>query len=433
MPQTLDILLKKYTYGGDAMGRLPDGRAVFVPFGVVGERVRVKLTEEKKNFARGEILQILESSADRIQPKCKHFFMPQNPPLPEGEGLGVRENTRACGGCHYQHLPYEKQLEIKTEILRDQLTRIGKIENPPVQPMVACPNPWNYRNHIQFSLTDEGKLGFVGTGLAPVQTIPITECHLPEPSINDFWRQLEFEPETDVERVSLRVGNDEELMLILESESPQPPEIEIEAGISVAHVYQDNTVVVAGNDHILIRILDRDFKVSAASFFQVNTIMAEKMVEHLFTCLPVSLSTTLLDLYCGVGLFSAFFAPKCGRVIGVESSASACEDFAVNLDEFDNVELYEGAAEDVLPGLVGQIANLSFVIVDPPRAGIERHALDAIIQLKPQRIAYVSCDPSTLARDAARLIAGGYKLHDVTPFDMFPQTFHIESVSLFER
>ncbi|MCC6500284.1 MAG: class I SAM-dependent RNA methyltransferase [Anaerolineales bacterium] len=222
-------------------------------------------------------------------------------------------------------------------------------------------------------------------------------------------------------------------MLILESDSPEPPEIEIEAGISVAHVYQDNSVVVAGNDHIFIRVLDRDFKVSASSFFQVNTLMAEKMVEHLFTCLPISMSTTLLDLYCGVGLFSAFFASKCGRVIGVESSASACEDFAVNLDEFDNVELYEGAAEEVLPSLVGQIANLSFVIVDPPRAGIERHALDAIVQLKPQRIAYVSCDPSTLARDAARLIAGGYKLSAVTPFDMFPQTFHIESVSLFER
>ncbi len=395
------------------MGRLPDGRAVFVPFGLVGERVRVKLTEEKKNFARGEILQILQFSDERIQPRCKHF----------GE----------CGGCHYQHFPYEKQLEIKTEILRDQLTRIGKIENPPVQPIVACPNAWNYRNHIQFSLTDEGKLGFVGTGLASVQTIPITECHLPEPPINNFWRQLEFEPETDVERVSLRAGNDEELMLILESDSPEPPEIEIEAGISVAHVYEDNSVVVAGNDHILIRVLDRDFKVSASSFFQVNTPMAEKMVEHLFTCLPISLSTTLLDLYCGVGLFSAFFAPKCGRVIGVESSASACEDFAVNLDEFDNVELYEGAAEEVLPSLVGQVGNLSYVIVDPPRAGIERHALDAIVQLKPQRIAYVSCDPSTLARDAARLIAGGYKLSDVTPFDMFPQTFHIESVSLFER
>lgn len=420
--KTFDVTLTTQTYGGDAMGRLEDGRAVFVPFGLAGEKVRVRLVEEKKNFARGEILQILETSKDRIQPKCKHF----------GE----------CGGCHYQHLPYEKQIETKTEILIDQLKRIGKIENPPVQPMVACPNPFNYRNHIQFSLDENGKLGYVSSlsgGRSPQskrgegRVRAITECHLPESSINDFWRQLEFEPETDIERVSLRAGNDDDLMLVLESDSPEPPELEIEAGISVAHVYEDNSVVIAGNDHIIIRALDRDFKVSAASFFQVNTVMAEKMVEHLFTCLPVSLSTALLDLYCGVGLFSAFFAPNCGRVIGVESSPSACEDFVTNLDEFDNVELYEGAAEEVLPGLVGQIANLSYAIVDPPRAGIERHALDALVQLKPQRIAYVSCDPSTLARDAARLIAGGYKLKDVTPFDLFPQTYHIESVSLFER
>jgi len=409
-----EVTLTNMTYGGDAMGRLNDGRAVFVPFGLIGERVRVKLAEEKKNFARGEIIEILEASKDRIAPKCKHF----------GE----------CGGCHYQHLLYEKQLEIKTEILRDQLTRIGKIENPPVQPMIACPNPWNYRNHVQFSLNEEGKLGFVGASLRLVPTvIPVTECYLPEPSINDFWQQLEFEPETEIERVSLRAGRDDELMLVLESDSPEPPELEIEAGISITHVYEENTVVIAGNDHIVIHVLDRDFKVSAPSFFQVNSAMAEKMVQHLLARLPVSQAATVLDLYCGVGLFSASFAPKCGRVIGVESSTSSCEDFAVNLDEFDNVELYEGMAEEVLPGLIGKIDNLSYAIVDPPRVGIDRHALDAIIQLNPQMIAYVSCDPSTLARDARRLIEGGYKLKQVTPFDLFPQTYHIECISLFEK
>jgi 23S rRNA (uracil1939-C5)-methyltransferase len=409
MSRSIEILLEKHTYGGDAMARLPDGRAVFVPFGLPGERVRVRLTEEKKNFARGEIIEFLEASPDRIPAKCKHF----------GE----------CGGCHYQNLPYEKQLEVKTEILRDQLNRIGKIENPPVQPMVACPNPWNYRNHVQFSLSETGKLGFVSPSGSILE---ITECHLPEPSLNDIWPQLEFEPGTGIERVALRAGKDE-LMLMLESEAPEPPELEIEADISAVHVYEGNTVVVAGSDHIIIRVLDRDFKVSAPSFFQVNTVMAEKMIQHLSTCLPVSLSTTLLDLYCGAGLFSAFFAPRCGRVIGVEASASACEDFVANLDEFDNVELYEGMVEDVLPGFVGQIGNLSYVIVDPPRAGIERHGLDAIVQLKPQVIAYVSCDPSTLARDARRLIEGGYTLKQVTPFDLFPQTYHIESISIFER
>jgi 23S rRNA (uracil1939-C5)-methyltransferase len=157
------------------------------------------------------------------------------------------------------------------------------------------------------------------------------------------------------------------------------------------------------------------------------------MADYLIEKLPVSMSTTLLDVYCGVGLFSKFFAANCQQVIGIETSESACEDFVFNLDEFDNVELYEGAAEEVLPGLAGRLDSSTFVIVDPPRAGIERHALDAIISMKPQVIAYVSCDPSTLARDAARLILGGYRLVEVTPFDLFPQTYHIESISLFER
>ena len=406
-----EIFLTTLTYGGDAMGRLADGRAVFVPFGLPGERVRVRLMEEKKNFARGETVEVLQASPERIIPRCKHF----------GE----------CGGCHYQHLPYEKQPDIKTEILRDQLTRIGKIENPPVKPMVASPTPWNYRNHMQFSLNGDGKLGFQMPNSNKV--IPITECHMPESSINDFWSQLEFEPGTGIERVGLRAGVDDDLLLVLESESPEPPELEIEAGISITHMYEGRTVVIAGNDHIVIRVLGRDFKVSAASFFQVNTVMAEKMVQHLLDSLPASPSGTLLDIYCGVGLFSAFFAPTCGRVIGVESSESLCEDFVVNLDEFDNVELYEAAAEDVLPALVGQIANLSYAIVDPPRAGLDKRVVDEILKLSPQIVAYVSCDPSTLARDAARLVNGGYNLKEVTPFDLFPQTYHIESISTFER
>ncbi len=430
--QTYEITLTTLTYGGDAMGRLPDGRAVFVPFGLPGERVRVRLTEEKQNFARGELVEIIEPSPDRIAPRCKHFYSP----LPSGERLGVRA---ACGGCHYQNLPYEKQLAAKTEILRDQLTRIGKIQNPPVQPMVASPSEWNYRNHVQFHLTEDGTLGFVNaTGNA---VIPISECHLPEPSINSFWPELQFDPNLDISRVSLRAGADDDLMLLLESESPETPELEIEADISVVHLFEEHPVVIAGGDHHFIRVLGRDFKVSAPSFFQVNTAMAEKMVEHLLTNLPISPTTTLLDLYCGVGLFSAFFASRVKRVIGIESSESACEDFAVNLDEFENAELYEGAAEEILPALVMQIANspapparagVRIAIVDPPRAGLDRHALDALIKLKPRLLAYVSCDPSTLARDAKHLIENGYALKQVTPFDLFPQTYHIESISLFE-
>ena len=407
---TYEVTLEKLTYGGEAMGRLPDGRAVFVPFGLPGEMVCIQLTQQKQNFARGELVEVLKASPDRIDPKCKHFTQ--------------------CGGCHYQNLSYENQLRAKTEILRDQLQRIGKIENPPVQPIVASPLEWNYRNNMQFHLTEEGKPGFINAKGNSV--FPIEECHLPEASINTFWPELQFESRMNLERVSVRSGQDDELMLVLESNTEETPEIEIEADISVVHVYEDHSVVIAGQDHFYVSILGKDFRVSADSFFQVNTKMAEKMVAHLIPRLPVSRSVTLLDVYCGAGLFSKFFAPHYSRVIGIETSPSACEDFGYNLDEFDNVELYEGIAERILPALAEQLTQPTHMIVDPPRAGIEKHALDAILAIKPQVIAYVSCDPSTLARDAAKLINGGYSLVEVTPFDLFPQTFHIESISFFE-
>ncbi len=416
---THQITLEKLTYGGEAMGRLSDGRAVFVPFGLPDETVRIQLTQEKQNFARGEILEILKPSPDRITAKCKHFTQ--------------------CGGCHYQNLPYEKQLLAKADILRDQLQRIGKIENPPVQPTVASPDQWNYRNHVQFHLTDDGKVGFINArGNA---TLPIEECHLPEAAIDAFRNDLQFESRMNLERVSLRSGADDDLMLILESETEETPELEIEADISIVHIYEDHPVVIAGSNALTIQILGKDFHVSAPSFFQVNTQMAEKMVQHLLTNLPIhqspnpptSQSTNLLDIYCGVGLFSKFFASKYAKVIGIESVPSSCEDFTINLDEFDNIELYEGTAEEILPALAPQLTEPIHMIVDPPRAGIDKFALDAILQINPQVIAYVSCDPSTLARDAARLIKGGYTLQHVTPFDLFPQTYHIESISIFTR
>ena len=402
----LTVKLDKLAYGGDALGRLSDGRAVFVPFALTGETVSIRTIEEKPSHVRAELVEVLEPSPDRISPKCLHF--------------GI------CGGCHYQHMPYSIQVDIKSAILRDQLLRIGKISDPPLKQAVPCAIEWNYRNHVQFHLTRMGKLGYVDVHGRNV--FPISECHLPEPILDSLWRRLEFDPGLGLERASLRLGMDEQTMLVLES--AEVPELELEADLSVVHLFGNDTVVMAGDDYLSIKVNDCLFHVSAASFFQVNTEMAGKMVTHLLEQLPVTPATTLLDVYCGVGLFSAFFAPRVGRVIGVEASPSACEDFTINLDDFDNVELYEAAAETVLPGLD---VKPGVVIVDPPRAGLEKRALDALMVLAPVRLAYVSCDPSTLARDAARLIAGGYRLVQVTPFDLFPQTYHSESISIFEK
>ncbi len=307
MPDILhDLRLTGLAYGGEALGRIPahDGkpeRVVFVPFGIPGELVRIRIVEERKAFARGQLIEVLEPSPQRSAPRCKHF--------------GV------CGGCHYQHMPYELQLQAKTDILRDQFRRIGHIENPPVLEGVPSPEPWYYRNQIQVHLTEDGRLGYVAASVPlPAQAaqlplpvselpiLPITECHLPEQAINGLWPELAFEPGTEIERVVVRQGNDEEIMVALQSDAPDLPELDMEAGISVVHLFEEHAVVMAGNEHIIMRVKGRDFRVSAGSFFQVNTAMAEKMVEHVLRGLPAS-PAVMLDVYCGVGLFSAFLAP----------------------------------------------------------------------------------------------------------------------------
>jgi len=407
-----DLTLSALAYGGDALGHLDDGRAAFVPFGLPGERVRIALAEEKERFVRGKLVEVLEPAPERVAPRCKHF------------GL--------CGGCHYQHMPYQTQLLAKTEILRDQLVRIGHIVSPPLQPAVPSPSQWNYRNQVQFHVAGDGSLGYVTTGIrkgSPGRVFAVEECHLPEASIDGLWPRLDFDAGTGIERISIRSGSHDEVLVVLESVFPEAPELKINEGISVAQLFGGDCLTLAGDDHVVLDVLGREFRVSAAAFFQVNTAMAGKMVEHVLGHAPTSIGT-LLDVYCGVGLFSALLAGRCRRLIGVESSPAACRDFGVNLDEFDNVELYEDAAERALPALK---LDADVVLVDPPRAGVGRAALDAIIRMQPKMLIYVSCDPSTLARDARRLTEAGLRLAEARAFDLFPQTYHIESISIFER
>jgi 23S rRNA (uracil1939-C5)-methyltransferase len=364
--------------------------------------------EEKRGFARGELVEVITPSPERITPQCKHFM--------------------ACGGCHYQHMPYAMQVEAKTGIIRDQLIRIGKIDDPPVKPAIPSSTPWNYRNHIQFHLDEQGRLGFQAPRSHEV--IPIEECHLPEDALNDVWPQLDIEPLPDLIRVGLRVGAGDEVLLVLESGMDKAFDFNVDIPIAAVQLGPEQIHILSDRFYLDMQVLDRTFRVSGSSFFQVNTPMAARMVEHLLEHLPLTPETTLLDVYCGVGLFSAFLAPQVGHLIGIEADPGAVDDFTVNLDAFDHVEIYQAPAEEVLPGLEVQA---DVVLVDPPRAGLSREVLDAILDLSPSVLAYISCDPATLARDAKRLTAGGYTLKHITPFDLFPQTFHIESISFWER
>jgi 23S rRNA (uracil1939-C5)-methyltransferase len=431
---TFDISLTTLVYGGYALGRLPEGSsrpglAVFVPGALPGERVRVRLVDEKRGHARADLLEVLTPSPERIFPRCPHFFTPLSSVGEGGEGdVAKLRYEVGCGGCHYQHLAYPAQLAAKTAILGDQLERLGGVASPPIRPILPSPEAWNYRNHVQFHLAPSGRLGF--QALHTNQVVPVRECHLPESSINQLWPQLDLEPLPGLERVSLRVGADEDLMLILEGGDPQTLGVIIEElPISAVHLSPAGTLVLAGSEYILMEVGANVFRVSAESFFQVNTPQAGAMATHLLASLPLSVSTTLLDVYCGVGLFSAFLAPRVGRLIGIEASPSACRDFECNLDAFDNVELYEATAEQVLPALD---LRPDVILVDPPRAGLGPTVLDGLLALRAPILVYVSCDPATLGRDTRRLVAGGYCLRQITPFDLFPQTYHIESISCFE-
>ncbi|NTV37575.1 MAG: class I SAM-dependent RNA methyltransferase, partial [Anaerolineaceae bacterium] len=382
--------------------------AILAHYGIPTERSNVKVVNEKRGYANGEIQETLEPSKDRITPRCAHFGM--------------------CGGCQYQHLPYTIQLQVKESVFSDQLKRVGGIENPPVLPIVPSPEEWNYRNNVQFHLTRDGKLGYQKT--ASHEIIPITECPILSQPLNDLWPNLSIEPFPGLERIQIRAGSLDEQLVILETAADALPEMELDIPVSVVQMDPNGTVVLAGENGNLFQILGREFDVSAGAFFQVNTAQAENMVNHVMQLISPVENGTLLDVYCGVGLFTAFLAPHFTRVLGVEASEAACDNFAMNLNEFEHVELYMGPAEVVLPALQ---VPVDVVLVDPPRSGVDREALQAILALEPTSLIYVSCDPATLARDAKSILAAGYRYIQATPFDMFPQTGHVESISLFQK
>ncbi len=349
------VQFETYTYGGDGMGRLEDGRAVFTPFVMAGEEARIRPLREKKHFVKGKKLALISSSPDRITPKCIHF--------------------EVCGGCHYQHIAYGDQLKIKEQIVVDQLTRLGGFENPLVNSIIPAEEAFYYRNTVQFHVNENGRTGFLSA--FDYQIVPLKECHLPQTAILDIWQQLDLESYPGLKQVHIRCGAEDDLMVILESEKDdQLPVMELDISISVVHLSPAGAIVLAGDDHLVMQVKEKFFKVSAQSFFQVNTDQAEKLVDLVLHYMPEK-GERLIELYSGVGLFTAFLAPRFQEVIAVESAESAGEDFAANLDEYDHISLYLGDVKDILPGIEGA---LDAILVDPPRSGLFPEVLDAIVR-----------------------------------------------------
>jgi 23S rRNA (uracil1939-C5)-methyltransferase len=405
--ERLDLRLEGMAYGGDAFGRDAAGRMVFVPFALPEERVAAQVIEAHAHWCRARLMEVLEPSADRITPRCQHF--------------GV------CGGCHYQHVRPPVQPAIKQAILRAQLARLGGFPDPPVLPAVPSPSPWNYRNHVQFSQTPDGRLGFLAAHSH--QSFPIEECYLPEATIGALWPALQIDPIAGLERVALRCAGDE-AQIIFHAEADPEVGLELDLRASAVWLSPSGTHNLAGNSALVFDVNRRLFRVHAASFFQVNSALTPTLVDLVLDGLQLRPGQTVIDLYAGVGLFSAFVAERGAQVVAIEQSSSACDDFVVNLDEFPAVSLYQASVEEALPALP---VRPDAVVADPPRAGLGREVVTALTSHSPARLVYVSCNPSTLARDGRMLTDAGYHLEQVTPVDQFPQTFHIESVSAWSR
>lgn len=406
MNEIIELTLSGMAYGGEAIGRDSSGRMTFVPYALPGERVRVEILQARKSWARAHLLDVLEPSPERIKPRCKHFTH--------------------CGGCHYQHLDYANQLIYKHAIVGEQLARVGGILEAPLRPVVPSAQPWSYRNNMRFSLTREGRLGLKAA--ASDQAFALEECFLPLPPIADLWPQLDLEAVPGLQSVSVRCGVDQ--LILFQGKGNPDFELSTDLPGSIVWLGPGGTAVLAGDSRIVIEILQVPFLVSAASFFQVNPGAAEALVGLVLEALGPLQGKTIFDLYAGAGLFSRFLAGAGARVIAVEESPSACSDFEVNLDAFDEVLLYEATVDQALPAID---LTPDAILLDPPRSGLGAPTVALLAERQAPLIVYVSCDPATLARDGQGLQQGGYQLEQITPLDMFPQTYHIETISIWRR
>jgi 23S rRNA (uracil1939-C5)-methyltransferase len=392
-----EIKVEKLVYGGDGLARL-DGRVVFAPFVLPGERVRASAEHEKPGLVRARTLEVLEAAPERVDAGCEHFGR--------------------CGGCHYQHAPYEYQLAAKSAILEEVLCRLAKTAPPgPIE--VVSAEPWGYRNRAQLHVED-GRLGYREAHSHRVWGIE--HCPIGSPRINQAigaLNQMMREGRWPRFVRTLEVFTDERQtqLNVLETERPVARRFFDWCGERIPGLVEG--------------ALDYHgaFRVSSNSFFQVNRFLLDQLVE---TAMEGAEGRTALDLYAGVGLFSLAMARRFPSVTAVESGGGAVRDLRFNAERagLTHLRAEQAAAESFLEKLA---TAPDFVLLDPPRAGIGKTMVARLCHLRPRSLVIVACDPATLARDIAGLIAGGYRITRVALVDLFPQTFHMETVVRLER
>ncbi|MGH7356606.1 MAG: 23S rRNA (uracil(1939)-C(5))-methyltransferase RlmD [Candidatus Rokuibacteriota bacterium] len=445
----LELAVDDLAFGGEGVARA-DGFVVFVRGGLPGDRLRVRIVEARARYGRGVIEEVLAPAPERVEPPCPYFGR--------------------CGGCRLQHLAYPAQLAFKEKQVRDCLTRLGGLGDAfEIRPILPAPEPYGYRNKMEFTVTP-GPLG-PSVGLHEAErydvVLDIERCRLQSETMNGLLaafrdearaRRLSvWDPPTEqglLRFVTLREGlHTGEAMVNIVAGAPdvetlQPLAERLRARVPatasvVLNVNAKKAAVAVGSeehqllgrDHITERLGDVTFQVSANSFFQTNTRQAERLFAIVAEACELDGSETVLDLYAGTGAISLLLARRARRVIGVEVAGAAVADAVRNarINGIDNCTFLDGEVRHVLPALMRSGVRADVVVADPPRAGFHPKALAALAALAPARLVYVSCNPSTLARDVGDLTRQAYRLEWVQPVDMFPQTPHIEAVARLTR
>lgn len=444
----IEVTIEDLSEEGTGIGKF-EGMTFFIKDAVIGDRVRAKIMKLKKTYGFARLMEVLTPSPDRVEPLC---------PV-----------ARQCGGCQIQAMSYEAQLVFKTRKVENNLKRIGKFEEIPMESIIGMEDPFHYRNKAQFPF-GKNRDGKIITGFYAGRTHSIienTSCHLGK-EVNEeilekilaWMNAFHVEPYNEATgkglmrhsliRCGFRTG---EIMVCLVINGRKIPgeealvdSLKIIPGMTSIslNVNKEKTNVILGREvidlwgrpYIEDYIGEVKYQISPLSFFQVNPVQTERLYGKALEYAGLTGEETVWDLYCGIGTISLFLARKARKVYGVEIIPDAIEDARRNasLNGFTNTEFYVGKAEEVLPEKYEKEGvHADVIVVDPPRKGCDETLLSTMVKMQPERIVYVSCDSATLARDLRYLCDNGYELKRVCPADMFPQTVHVETVCLLSR
>ncbi|KQL51457.1 RNA methyltransferase [Heyndrickxia shackletonii] len=443
----IDVKFEDLTHEGNGVAKV-DGYPLFVPNCLPGEKAKIKVVKVNKGYGFGRLIDLYEKSPDRVEPDCPIY--------------------KECGGCQLQHLSYPGQLKAKHKQVKEVLTRIGKLENVVVHPVLGMEDPWKYRNKAQVPVGErEGGLiaGFYQKRSHDI--IDMEACLIQQEKNDKVIQSVKricekygvqaYNEQTHkgtlrhiMARYGIKTG---EIMVVLITRTPNLPnqnqliqEI-IDSNPDIKSIVQninpkrtnvifgDETKVLWGDEFIYDYIGNIKFAISARSFYQVNPEQTKVLYDQALKYAGLNGEETVIDAYCGIGTISLFLAQKAKKVYGVEIVPEAIEDAKRNakLNGIENVEFAVGEAEKVIPKWYEDGVIADVLVVDPPRKGCDETLLQTIMEMKPEKVVYVSCNPATLARDLRILEDGGYTTVEVQPVDMFPQTMHCEAVALLVR